>query len=73
MIACYPEVGKISSQLLSAPIDVVEFNFAAATARQLIQFVRQNSVRGVYLTDVRYLSWRYALLRIRRRLLDDHS
>jgi glycosyltransferase involved in cell wall biosynthesis len=75
VIVCYPQVTTLSPRLSAANLEVVQFDFDKARPAQLASFMRDNQIGCVYLTDKKYVSWQYCLLRavgVRRIILHDH-
>ena len=75
VIVCYPQVTTVSPRLSAANIAVVQFDFDKAQPLQLASFMRDNQIGCVYLTDKKYVSWQYCLLRavgVRRIIMHDH-
>jgi glycosyltransferase involved in cell wall biosynthesis len=74
----YPKINRISEKILNAPVIISEHDFSdrsLPSLKRLKKLIKMNKIRSVYITDNKYYSPYYALLRcwgIDKIVLHDH-
>lgn len=75
-ILCFPQVTTVNPDILSAGIEVKQFDFDLRRPAALARFCRHHDIGLAYLTDRPYSSSTYPVLRsvgVRKILVHDHS
>jgi glycosyltransferase involved in cell wall biosynthesis len=76
-IMAFPKVAALSEIIRAAPLEVIEFDYAAArtgNGRAMREIVRRFEIGGIYLTDAPIFDWYYLHLRLLGvRLILDHD